>query len=136
MVMAAHIEVSGLPCSVYPVSSLADVNGATNNLPLLARDHFSDAPFLMGAITAQNGAASVDTSVTAIQMALKGEVAAVAAAPNTKSSINQAGIDYDGHLSLVARETGQSQEDIFMMLSFGQVNLAPCTLHSSIRRSL
>ena len=136
MVMAAHIEGGGLRCAVDPVSSLADVNGATNHLPLIARDHFSDAPFQMGAITAQNGAASVDTSVTAIQMALTGDVTAVVAAPNTKSSINQAGIDYDGHLSLVARETGQSQEDIFMMLSFGQVNLAHCTLHSSIRRSL
>ena len=132
----AHIKGGGLPGIVDPVNSLADVNGATNHLPLIIRDHFSDAPFQMGAITAQNGIASVDSSVTAIQMALEGDVAAVVAAPNTKSSINRAGIEYDGHLSLVARETGLSQDDIFMMLSFGKVNLAHCTLHSSVRRSL
>ncbi len=136
MVIAAHIQSGGLSCSIEPISSIADIDQAIDSLPLIVRDQFSDAPFKMGAINAQNGAASVDTTVTAIKMALNGDVAAVVAAPNTKSSINQAGIDYDGYLSLVARETGQSQEDIFMMLSFGQVNLAHCTLHSSVRRSL
>ena len=135
-VMEAHISSGGLDCAVESVGSLKYLNGANGALPMIARDHFSDAPFEFGAINAQNGAASVDACVTSIQLALSGEADAIVAAPNTKSSINMAGIDYDGHLSLVSRETGLSQEDIFMMLSFGKVNIAHCTLHSSIRRSL
>jgi len=135
-VMEAHIDSGGLDCSVEAVDSPADVNGTGEALPLIALDHFADVPFEMGAINAPNGAAAVDACVRSIHLALDGDAAAVVAAPNTKSSINMAGIDYDGHLSLVSRETGLSQEDIFMMLSFGTKNIAHCTLHSSIRRSL
>lgn len=136
MVIETHIESTGLSCEIDVYDEVAQVDHRAPAVAVVGLDQFSDAPFVMGEINPQNGAASVDTCVAAIHAALDDQVSAVVAAPNTKLSIVQAGIDYDGFLSLVARETGLSQEDIFMMLSFGETNIAHCTLHSSVRRSL
>ena len=47
-----------------------------------------------------------------------------------------AGIPFDGHPSFVARETGTDENDVFMMLCFGEVKIAHATLHQSVRQAI
>lgn len=72
----------------------------------------------------------------AIAMAQSGDVDAVVACPQTQSSIEAAGIAFDGYPSFVARETGTDEDDVFMMLASDKLRIAHVTLHLGIRAAL
>ena len=69
-------------------------------------------------------------------MARSSEVAAVVAAPQNETSIALAGIPFDGHPSFVARETGTPEDNVFMMLCFGNTKISHATLHQSVRQAI
>ena len=58
------------------------------------------------------------------------------AAPQNETSIAMAGIPFDGHPSFVARETGTDENNVFMMLCFGEIKIAHATLHQSVRQAI
>src|SRR6201999_196018 len=82
------------------------------------------------------GRASIAFCAAAVKAALNGEVDAIVAAPQNETSIAQAGIKFDGHPSFVARQTGTEEDDVYMMLCFGETKIAHCTLHRSVRDSI
>lgn len=135
-VIEQHKRSCELDVQINASDSLDGLSWQENCVQLIALPQCNGKAAQLGRITPQNGRASVDCGRAAIRAAMAGDVAAVVAAPNTKTSINEAGIDYDGYLSLVAEETRLPQEDIFMMLVLGNTNIAHCTLHSSVQRSL
>ncbi|HEY5965337.1 MAG TPA: 4-hydroxythreonine-4-phosphate dehydrogenase PdxA [Xanthobacteraceae bacterium] len=82
------------------------------------------------------GRASIAFCAAAVKAAMNREVDAVVAAPQNETSIAQAGIQFDGHPSFVARQTGSDEDGVYMMLCFGETRIAHCTLHRSVRDSL
>jgi 4-hydroxy-L-threonine phosphate dehydrogenase PdxA len=58
------------------------------------------------------------------------------AAPQNQTSIAAAGIAFDGHPTFVARETGMSPHDVFMMLWFGDTRIVHVTLHVGVADAL
>jgi 4-hydroxythreonine-4-phosphate dehydrogenase len=82
------------------------------------------------------GRAILEYAVKAIDMATAGEVDAVVACPQTQSSIQAAGIEFDGYPSYVARRTGTDPDDVFMMLVSDRLRIAHVTLHLGIREAL
>jgi 4-hydroxythreonine-4-phosphate dehydrogenase len=82
------------------------------------------------------GRASIAFCAAAVKAAMSHEVDAVVAAPQNETSIAQAGIQFDGHPSFVARQTGTDENGVYMMLCFGEMRIAHCTLHRSVRDSL
>ena len=90
----------------------------------------------IGKVGAASGRASIAFCGTAIKAALAGEVDAVVAAPQNETSIALAGITFDGHPSFVARETGTDENDVYMMLCFGDMKIAHATLHQSVRQAI
>ena len=135
-VVEAQNHSCGINAKIEIAENVAALSGDDDAVALVALKQFNGTACRIGAENAENGRASVDCGRATIRAAMAGEVASVVAAPNTKSSINMAGIDYDGYLSLVSEETELPQEDIFMMLVLGDTSIAHCTLHSSVRRSL
>jgi 4-hydroxythreonine-4-phosphate dehydrogenase len=103
---------------------------------LVALDHFRDAPLEIGVVRAAHGRAAVDAARAAIDAALAGQVDAVVAAPQTEAAIHQAGIEFDGYPSFVARCTGVAPEDAFLMLCFDASRIVHATLHVSLRRAI
>ncbi len=81
-----------------------------------------------------------DRCSLAIAAALAGEVEAVVAGPQTESSIQLAGIEFDGYPTFVARCTGVPPEDAFLMICFdtggAEMRIAHATLHVSLRRAI
>lgn len=135
-VIETHNRACGINAKIDAAENVAGLTGNPDAVQLVALKQFNGTACEIGVENAENGQASIDCGRATIQAALAGDVSSVVAAPNTKSSINMAGIEYDGYLSLVAEETQLPQEDIFMMLVLGKTNIAHCTLHSSVRRSL
>jgi 4-hydroxy-L-threonine phosphate dehydrogenase PdxA len=89
-----------------------------------------------GKSSAASGHASLAFASRAIKAALAGEVDAVVAAPQNETSIALAGIAFDGYPSFVARETGTDEDDVYLMLCFGDVKIVHATLHRSVRQAI
>jgi 4-hydroxythreonine-4-phosphate dehydrogenase len=89
-----------------------------------------------GVVSPVSGRASIAFCAAAVKAAMAGEVDAVVAAPQHETSIAQAGIQFDGHPSFVARQTGTDENGVYMMLCFGDTRIAHCTLHRSVREAI
>jgi 4-hydroxy-L-threonine phosphate dehydrogenase PdxA len=107
-----------------------------NTIPLIALDQFRDERLELGTVRAAHGRAAVEAARAAIEAALAGYVEAVVAAPQTELAIKQAGIEFDGYPSFVARCTGVAPEDAFLMLCFDRTRIVHATLHVSLRRAI
>src|SRR5215212_5628171 len=106
------------------------------NIGILACPQPETASLGFGLVSPVSGRASIAFCAAAVKAAMAGEVDAVVAAPQHETSIAQAGIQFDGHPSFVARQTGTDENDVYMMLCFGETRIAHCTLHRSVREAI
>ena len=135
-VIARHAKACGIVADLRVVGRVADADWSGGKLHVLDCKQPDAATLAFDKTSAESGRASIVFVGTAIRAALAGEVDAVVAAPQNETSIAQAGIEFDGHPSFVARETGSDQNGVFMMLCFGGVKVAHATLHQSVRQAI
>lgn len=89
-----------------------------------------------GESDASCGRATLEYAGAAVDLALSGVVDAVVSCPQTQTSINAAGIDFDGYPSWVARRTETDPKSVFMMLVLEKFRITHVTLHQSLRTAL
>jgi 4-hydroxythreonine-4-phosphate dehydrogenase len=133
-VIERHAKSCGIAVKLNVVARVADADWSGGRVNVLACPQPEIAP--LGAVSAAAGRASIAFCAAAIKTALAGEVDAVVAAPQNETSIAQAGIRFDGHPSFVARQTGTGEDGVYMMLCFGDMKIAHCTLHRSVRDAI
>jgi len=134
--IARHARACGIAIDLRVVSAIRDADWSGSSLNVLdcAQPDAAELPF--GVANAASGRASIAFASCAIKAALAGEVDAVVAAPQNETSIALAGIKFDGHPSFVARETGTSEDDAYLMLCFGEMKIVHTTLHQSVRQAI
>jgi 4-hydroxy-L-threonine phosphate dehydrogenase PdxA len=107
---------------------------------LIERKQLEPGELRIGEIRPAHGRATLDSTKTAVRAALSGKVQAVVAAPHNESAIHQAGIEFDGYPSFVARLCGLQAEDGILMLCFQhdgrEIRIAHVTLHTSVATAL
>jgi len=135
-VLETHARRCALLPRIEAFARAAELSWEGDGVRLLDLDFTGREPFALGEIDAAHGRAAVAAARVAIEAALAGHVDAVIAAPQTELAIRQAGIDFDGHPSFVARCTGLAPEDVFLMLCFDETRIVHATLHVSLRRAL
>lgn len=131
--VAAHRAAAGCTAPVVPVAR-ADQPAPAGAVALVETG--PAAPPRLGVIAAEHGRAALDAAGAAIDAARAGLVAGVVACPQTEAAIHQAGIDFDGYPSFVARRTGIAPEDAFLMLCFDATRIVHATLHVSLARAI
>lgn len=131
-----HGKACGIAADFLIVERVADADWSGGKLNVMAVRQPAAAALPFGVTDAASGRASLAFASRAIRAALAGEVDAVVAAPQNEIAIAQAGIKFDGHPSFVARETGTNENDVYLMLCFGDVKIAHATLHQSVREAL
>ena len=130
-----HAAACGIKADILAVDRVDDADWSRDVNVLTCRT--PDAVTLdFGAPSAASGRASLAFAAAAVRAALAGAVDGVVAAPQNETSIAQAGIEFDGYPSFVARTTGLSPEDVYLMLCFGETRIVHCTLHVSVRQAL
>jgi 4-hydroxythreonine-4-phosphate dehydrogenase len=107
-----------------------------SQISLLACPQPETASLGFGVVSPVSGRASIAFCAAAVKAAMAGEVDAVVAAPQNETSIARAGIPFDGHPSFVARQTDTDENGVYMMLCFGDIRIAHCTLHRSVREAI
>ena len=124
-VLQAHAQACGL---------------SLDGLELIERSQLAPGELKIGAIHPAHGRAALDSAKAAVRAALTGKVQAVVAAPHNETAIHQAGIEFDGYPSFVARLCGLQAEDGILMLCFRheerEVRIAHVTLHTSVASAL
>ena len=135
-VLILHAESCGLDIQFDVQKAPSKFDWSNSGVKVIELDQFKPKKFEFGQINAANGRASVEYGTAAIQAAISGQVAAVVAGPQTQKSIQLAGIKFDGYPSFVARQTGLTSEDCYLMICFDKYRVAHVTLHQSIRQSL
>jgi 4-hydroxythreonine-4-phosphate dehydrogenase len=139
--LALHAGRCGLPLPVDVFTDAADAQWREGRIPMVGRSHFHDEALELGKIKAVHGLAALDAAGTAIRAALDGQVEAVVAAPQTELAIKDAGVEFDGYPTYVARCTGTPVEDAFLMLCFAdaagiETRIVHTTLHVGVKRAI
>jgi 4-hydroxythreonine-4-phosphate dehydrogenase len=135
-VVELHAQAAGLSPRLHVISTPGAADWTDGALNLLDASDGANLPLKIGTVDAAYGRASLASARRAIQAALSGDADAVVAAPQTERSIAAAGIAFDGYPSFVARETGTSVNDVYLMICFDDVRIAHATLHVSVREAV
>ena len=115
-------------------------NLTLDGIDLIERNQMAPGELKLGEIDAACGRSTLDSAKTAVRAALSNKVQAVVAAPHNETAIHQAGIEFDGYPSFVARLCGLPGEDGILMLCFRhegrEMRIAHVTLHASVAAAL
>jgi len=88
----------------------------------------------LGRVDARAGQAAYRYIARAVELAMSGEVAAIATAPINKEALKVAGIEYSGHTEILAALTGT--RDFAMMLFNDELKVVLVTVHVSLRQAI
>jgi 4-hydroxythreonine-4-phosphate dehydrogenase len=135
-ILARHAKACGIAAELHIVKRVRDADWSPRQINVLDCPVPDGGSIALGAHSAVAGQASIAFCRAAIGAARAGEVDAVVGAPQNETSVALAGIPFDGHPSLVARETGSNIDDVYMMLCFGETRIAHVTLHKSVREAI
>jgi len=131
-----HATAAGIDAPMHVVGDARAATFADGAVDVLSVPFDGSAELKFGVNDAAYGRATLASAARAIAAARAGEVDAVVAAPHNQTSIAAAGIAFDGYPTLVARETGMNQHDVFLMLCFGDTRIVHCTLHVGVAQAL
>lgn len=95
-----------------------------------------DGSFQSGRITAAAGVAAIEAASHAIRSSREGNFEAIVAGPHHETAIREAGIEFSGYPSLVARVCGVPDNSVFLLLVGGGLRIVHVTLHESVRSAL
>ena len=119
-----------LPLKIRTIASPDEAKAETGTIDVLSLSNLpADLPF--GKVDARSGQAAYDYITSAIDLALKGEIAGIVTAPIHKEALKAAGIAYPGHTEILADRSGTS--DFAMMLANDELRVILVTIHVSLR---
>jgi 4-phospho-D-threonate 3-dehydrogenase / 4-phospho-D-erythronate 3-dehydrogenase len=114
------------------VDSATDLRFDGNAIEVLNVPMLDAASFKFGIVDAVNGKALIEYAARAVQLAHENIVDAVVCAPQNQTSVNRAGIRFDGYASFVARRTNTPEENTFLLLVSKSFRICHVTLHVSL----
>ncbi len=117
--------------AVREISHPSEAQGNSRQIDLIAVCNLGQRALTPGRPKIEGGAAMVDCITTAVEMAKRGELAAVVTCPISKTLMQQAGRFYEGHTQLIASLT--HCEDYVMMLAGKKLRVALVTIHCALK---
>jgi len=126
-VMREGIKVARINLEINPIKELSEARFEHGIIDVLDLNNVRVKDLEAGKPQAMAGKASVEYIEKAVELALRGEIHAVATAPISKEAMNMAGYKYAGHTELLAHLTGA--RDYAMMLTAGPLRVIHVTTH-------
>lgn len=112
-----------LPCVIEKDAELASVERSA----IVDLGCLTEAMVTPGVVSESTGEASYRYIITAIELAKRGDVAAVVTGPINKEALHAAKIPHPGHTEILASETGAQR--ICMMLTADDITCSLVTTH-------
>jgi 4-hydroxythreonine-4-phosphate dehydrogenase len=131
-VLERHAQAAGITAPLHVLGAAHEADWSDHAVQVLAAPSPDLADVALGTVAAACGRAALASCRRAIKAALDGEAGAVVAAPHNQRAIAAAGIAFDGYPGFLARETGMNENDVLLMLCFGNMRIVHATLHVSV----
>jgi len=132
-VMAAAAKLVSRNLQVNAVEALEQATFRHGLMDVLDLKNIEIDRLRRGKVDRDSGRAAVEYVQRAIDLAIKGEVDAIATAPLNKEAMNLAGFPYPGHTEILAETTGS--KNYAMMLLAGPLRVVHVTTHTSLRNA-
>lgn len=129
-IMARAIGIAAPGLVIHVVGSVADCVFDPGTLDLLTVTNLDPGEVAFGHSDAVCGRAAYNYIEKAVELARRGDVAAVVTCPIDKGSLREAGYPFPGHTELIAELTGSTSP--VMMFSAGRLRVALATTHRAI----
>lgn len=123
-----------LPDMSVSINEIADADkakgipGQVDVIPLSRLEPDSAIP---GSPSREGGRAMAKYIVSAVEMAKKGEISAMVTCPISKTLLNEAGYNFEGHTQLIAHLT--DAKDYVMMLAGERLRVTLVTIHCALK---
>jgi 4-hydroxythreonine-4-phosphate dehydrogenase len=131
VVLKKLIEEMRLSVTVRSIASLSDADTASGRLDVIDLKMVSLASHKWGTPDASSGRSVVEYIKKAVELAVKGEVAAIVTAPINKEIMNAAGHHYAGHTELLAELT--NTKEYGMLFVGGGLRVILVTIHLALK---
>ena len=132
-ILRRAVDLMGLPLGVNEVEKLEEALFEPVSVDVLQVGELpGDLPF--GELDARAGAAAFEYVRRAAELALEGNVGAVATAPLNKEAMHMGGYEYPGHTEILAELTGT--KDFAMMLQTEELRVIHVSTHVSLREAI
>ncbi len=117
--------------SIREISRPSEAKGRQGKIDLLAISRLHRESRIPGNPTVEGGEAMVKYIIRAVEMARKGELAAMVTCPISKALMHRAGHHFDGHTQLISHLT--KTVDYVMMLAGDRLRVALVTTHRAFK---
>ncbi len=132
-IMRQAIKLVNSPLKLNPVETADEIKGTHGTIDLLDLKNLDIKEVVMGQVNAACGRAAMEYIARAADMALKGEVRAIATAPINKGAVIKAGYEDTGHMKYLARLTGTTE--YAAMLVTGSLRVVHLSDHYSLKEA-
>lgn len=131
--MEEGVKVAKVNLGLRPVREVAECKFEHGAIDVLDLANIDVQRLVMGRPQAMAGKAAFEYVKKAVELALGGEIHAIATAPINKKALNMAGYNYPGHTEILAELT--KTKDYAMMLVYGPLKVVHATTHVSLREA-
>jgi 4-hydroxythreonine-4-phosphate dehydrogenase len=131
--MSNALALTKAPLKAQLVKSPAAARGEKGHVDVLHMENLAPQAVTIGRVSAAAGKASVEWVLRAGELAMSGEVAAMATGPINKEAASLAGYKQVGHMELLQHLAGAS--NVATMLMTGRLRVVHLTTHRSLRRA-
>jgi 4-hydroxythreonine-4-phosphate dehydrogenase len=128
--LTMNLKASG-GLAIKEIPHPSEAVGKSGRIDLIAVCELDEECLIPGTPRLEGGTAMVDCVVAAVEMAKKGEIAAVVTCPISKALMQQAGFSFEGHTQLIASMT--DCQDYIMMLAGERLRVALVTIHCALK---
>ncbi|MEO0463690.1 MAG: 4-hydroxythreonine-4-phosphate dehydrogenase PdxA [Pseudomonadota bacterium] len=129
-VLQAAALKRGIDCPLVPIADASEAAMAWNaGLPVMAG---LDAPYTPGTPSPEGAKLALASLEWATQLALRGDVAAIATAPVAKAELVAIGFEYPGQTEFLSVACGKAPGDAVMMLAGPSLRTVPVTVHCAL----
>ena len=131
--MEQALKVTGTSLGVQEIQSPREAGGSPGVIDILDIRNLDPADVRIGEVSPACGKAAMEWVIKAAELAIDGQVQALATAPINKEAASQAGYKSIGHMELLQEVSGASE--VATMLISGALRVVHLTTHRSLRQA-
>jgi len=131
--MREGLKVAHVQLDIHPIKNASEAKFQYGSIDILDLNNIRIEELKMGQPQPMAGKAAVEYVQRAVELALAGEIHAIATAPLNKTAMSMAGYEYAGHTEILADLT--KTKEYSMMLVAGDLRVIHVTTHVSLKKA-
>ena len=132
VVLSLYLKVMpDMSIKINEIEYIDESEGIQGRIDLIPLSRLEPDSALPGNPTREGGKAMAEYIIAAVEMAMEGKISAMVTCPISKTLLNDAGYNFEGHTQLIAHLTGAA--DYAMMLAGKRLLVTLVTIHCALK---